>query len=163
MLIRNFGYWVPFINALGGIQFHIGSQKITMLGLFKALTTLFVLLSAANLVCGIALLMRKPVSQEDFILLNHPSGKGVYGGRIVEMGLLYVRMQTRDGTTELLPNEKFMSQKIVKLSYSDRRVRLHLGLGISYDSDVKNAIFVAKEAALTVEIVFCRTPSPCAM
>jgi small-conductance mechanosensitive channel len=68
-------------------------------------------------------------------------------------------MQTRDGTTELLPNEKFMRQKIVKLSYNDRRGRLHLGLGISYDADVKKAIFVATEAALTVDPVL-QDPQP---
>jgi hypothetical protein len=36
MLIRSFGYWIPFINALGGIQFNIGSQKMTLLVKEKA-------------------------------------------------------------------------------------------------------------------------------
>ena len=133
---------LAFAGGAAGFMIGVGLQEI-----------------GSNLVCGIALLLRKPISQGNLILLDHPLDKGFYVGKIIEMGLLYVRFVTRDGTSELMPNEKFMTQKIVNLSYNKNRVRIHLPLGISYDSDVRDAVFLAKEAALNVDRVL-QDPQP---
>ncbi len=113
----------------------------------------------SNLICGIALLIRKPVSQGNVILLTSPNGQRQYLGKISFMGLLYVRIKTRDDTAELIPNEKFMTQKIVNLSYKDNRFRLQIEFGNAYESDIKKAISLAESAARSVERVLA-SPEP---
>lgn len=113
----------------------------------------------SNLVSGIALLIRKPVTQGDFILLEKPSGGASYTGKVQSMGLLYVHLETRDATKESIPNELFMTHKVKNISYRNNLLRLHIPLGISYDSDAKNAIALAEAASKTVGRVL-GTPEP---
>lgn len=112
----------------------------------------------SNLVSGIMLLISKPIRQGDVIALE----KGFLGtsyGWITRIGLVYVRVATRNGTLELVPNEVFVAQKIENLSLSDNLVRLNIPVGISYGSDLTKAISLAKSAALSINRVL-KIPEP---
>jgi small-conductance mechanosensitive channel len=104
----------------------------------------------SNLVSGITLLIRKPVTQGNWIMIEKPCGGGSYLGRVESMGLLYVHVVTRDAIEELIPNEIFMTHKIVNISHRNNLIRLHLPFGISYHSDVNKAIDLAVAAAKSI-------------
>ena len=113
----------------------------------------------SNLVSGIVLLIRKPINQGDMILIEEGFGSISGFGRIKDLGLLYVHVSTRDGTSEFIPNETFVTQKIVNASRTKKQIRLHIPFGISYASDLHQAMALANEAAKSIDRVLT-TPEP---
>lgn len=95
----------------------------------------------ANLISGIILLMDKSVKPGDVISL------GTTYGEIRTLGARYVSVITRDGTEHLIPNEELISQRVENWSFTDRKLRIRMPIGISYDSDVRRAIELALEVA----------------
>jgi small-conductance mechanosensitive channel len=112
----------------------------------------------SNLVSGMMLLLRKPIRQGDVVAFEK-SFAGISWGWIDEIGLMYVKVATRDGVLQLIPNEAFVTQKIENLSYDNDLVRLHIPLGISYASDLKKAITLALAAAMSIDRVL-KIPEP---
>jgi small-conductance mechanosensitive channel len=59
-----------------------------------------------------------------------------------------VSVNTRDGIEHLIPNENLITQRVENWTYSSTRKRLKIPVGVHYDSDVRKAIQLCKEAAL---------------
>ena len=112
----------------------------------------------SNLISGIMLLISKPIRQGDMIAFEKSFG-GVNWGWIMQMGLNYVQVGTRNGSLLLIPNEVFVTQKIENLSYDDNLVRLKMPIGISYGSDLNKAITLAVQAAMNIDRVL-KVPEP---
>jgi small-conductance mechanosensitive channel len=112
----------------------------------------------SNLISGIMLLISKPIRQGDMIAFPKGFG-GASWGWITQMGLNYVQVATRHGSLLLIPNEVFVTQKIENLSYDDNHVRLHIPIGISYGSDLKKAIALAVQAAMSIDRIL-KVPEP---
>ena len=107
----------------------------------------------SNLVSGIILLADKSVKPGDVISV------GDHFGRVEHMGARYTLVDTRDGREYLIPNEDFVTQRVVNWSYSSDLVRLEVKFGTTYASDPRKTQKVAIEAAQGVERVV-KTPSP---
>jgi small-conductance mechanosensitive channel len=112
----------------------------------------------SNLVSGIMLLSRKPIRQGDVVAFEK-SFAGVGWGWITDIGLMYVKVATRDGVLVLIPNEAFLTEKIENLSFDNDLVRLHIPFGISYASDLKTAVALAEAAAMNIDRVL-KIPEP---
>jgi len=95
----------------------------------------------ANLISGVILLMDRSVKPGDVIAINQ-----TYGW-INTIGARYVSVITRDGIEHLIPNEQLISNPVENWSYTDRNVRQRLPLGVSYESDLRQAIDLAIQAA----------------
>jgi small-conductance mechanosensitive channel len=104
------------------------------------------------------LLLRKPIRQGDVIVFAKSSAGAIWGW-ITDIGLMYVKVATREGVLHLIPNETFVTQEIENLSYDDNLVRLHIPFGISYGSDLKMAISLAVTAAMSIDRVL-KNPQP---
>jgi small-conductance mechanosensitive channel len=107
----------------------------------------------SNLVCGIILLADKSIKPGDVISL------GENFGWIDTMGARYTSVVSRDGREHLIPNEDFVTQRVINWSYSNDRVRLEVRFGVSYASDPHVVRRLAIEAASTVPRVL-KTPEP---
>ncbi|MEW6454632.1 MAG: mechanosensitive ion channel domain-containing protein [Pseudomonadota bacterium] len=107
----------------------------------------------SNLVSGIILLADKSVKPGDVISV------GEHFGRVEHMGARYTLVDTRDGREYLIPNEDFVTQRVVNWSYSSDLVRLEVKFGTTYASDPHKTQKVAIEAAQSVERVV-KTPAP---
>lgn len=83
-----------------------------------------------NLISGIILLMDKSVKPGDVIAV------GETFGWVNSLGARCVSVLTRDGKEHLIPNENLITQEVENWSYSDRKVRIHIPIGVSYASDV---------------------------
>ena len=70
-----------------------------------------------------------------------------------------VSVITRDGKEHLIPNENLMTQEVENWSYSDRNVRIHIPVGIAYDSDLDLSQKLMMQAALDSPRVL-KSPRP---
>jgi small-conductance mechanosensitive channel len=101
----------------------------------------------SNFVSGIIILSDNSIKPGDTIEL------GETFGWIQELRARYVSVVTRDGREYLIPNEDFVTQKVVNWSYTDNFVRVDVAFGVSYDSDPHEVIRIALEATEKIERV----------
>jgi small-conductance mechanosensitive channel len=107
----------------------------------------------SNLISGLILLMDRSVKPGDVIAI------GDTYGWINSLGARCVSVITRDGTEHLIPNEELISHRVENWSYTNRLIRLRMPIGIDYESNVRQAIGLATEAALKVNRVL-QKPGP---
>jgi len=98
----------------------------------------------SNLVSGIILLADKSIKPGDIITL------GDNWGWVDTMGARYTSVVSPDGREYLIPNEDFVTQRVINWSYSNERVGLDVKFGVSYASDPHQvrALALAAVAAL---------------
>ena len=103
---------LAFFSGAVGVGLGFGLQKIV-----------------SNLVSGIILLADKSIKPGDVISV------GDSFGWVSSMGARYTSIVTRDGREFLIPNEDFVTQRVINWSYSNDEVRLDVAFGVSYASD----------------------------
>jgi small-conductance mechanosensitive channel len=97
--------------------------------------------TVGNLIAGIILLMDRSIKPGDVIAV------GDSFGWVNKIGVRAVSVLTRDGKEHLIPNENLMTQEVENWSYSDRKVRVHIPVGVAYASDLKLAQELMLQAA----------------
>jgi small-conductance mechanosensitive channel len=127
---------LAFFSGAVGVGLGFGLQKIV-----------------SNLVSGIILLADKSIKPGDVITV------GDNFGWVDSMGARYTSIVTRDGREFLIPNEDFVTQRVINWSYSNDEVRLDVRFGVSYASDPHKVCALAIEAAKSVERVLV-SPEP---
>ncbi len=127
---------LAFFSGAVGVGLGFGLQKIV-----------------SNLVSGIILLADKSIKPGDVITV------GDQFGWVTNMGARYTSVDTRDGREILVPNEDFVTQRVINWSYSNYNMMLKSTFGVSYDSDPHRVIEVAVAAAKSVPRVI-DDPSP---
>ena len=98
----------------------------------------------SNFVSGVIILLDKSIKPGDTISLE-----GTFGW-IRELRARFVSVVTRDGREYLIPNEDFITQRVINWSFSDNLVRLDVNFGVSYDADPHEVSQLAIEAAMSV-------------
>jgi small-conductance mechanosensitive channel len=113
-----------FSGAVGiGIGF--GLQKVT-----------------SNFISGLILLFEKSIEQDDLIELND----GTYGF-VQHTGARYTLIETFDGKEIMIPNEDFITNRVINWTYSNSNGRVDIELGVSYNSDLELVQKIMLEAA----------------
>ncbi|RWL10106.1 MAG: mechanosensitive ion channel family protein [Mesorhizobium sp.] len=98
----------------------------------------------SNFVSGIIILLDKSIKPGDTISLE-----GTFGW-VRELRARFVSVVTRDGREYLIPNEDFITQRVINWSFSDNLVRLDVNFGVSYDADPHKVSELAIKAAMSV-------------
>ncbi|QDY99687.1 mechanosensitive ion channel family protein [Nitratireductor mangrovi] len=98
----------------------------------------------SNFISGIIILLDKSIKPGDTISL------GDTFGWIRELRARFVSVVTRDGREYLIPNEDFITQRVINWSFSDELVRLDVEFGVSYDANPHKVSELAIAAAVTV-------------
>ena len=101
----------------------------------------------SNFISGVIILLDKSIKPGDTISLNETFGW------IRELRSRFVSVVTRDGREFLIPNEDFITEKVINWSFTDKLVRLDVDFGVSYDSDPHLVSKLAIEAAESVDRV----------
>ncbi|HEY7580872.1 MAG TPA: mechanosensitive ion channel domain-containing protein [Acetobacteraceae bacterium] len=107
----------------------------------------------SNLVSGVILLLDRSIKPGDVIEID-----GTYGW-VSTLNARYASVLTRDGKEYLIPNEDLITQRVTNWSFSNDLIRLHVKVGISYQSDPHQAIRLALEATRDVPRVLSE-PAP---
>lgn len=95
----------------------------------------------SNLISGVILLMDKSIKPGDVITVEN-----TYGW-VNKLGARYVSIITRDGIEHLIPNETLITEPVSNWTHSDANTRLRVPLGVHYDTDLKLATRLGRQAA----------------
>lgn len=109
----------------------------------------------SNLFSGMLLLMDKSITPGDIIEIENT---GTYGW-VNHMAARYTEIVTHDNKSYLIPNEDFITQRVINWSHGNRLLRLEVKFGVHYNSDPHKVIAIAIEAAKKPERVV-DTPTP---
>ncbi|ATW02587.1 mechanosensitive ion channel domain-containing protein [Sphingorhabdus sp. YGSMI21] len=97
-----------------------------------------------NLIAGIILLMDRSIKPGDVIAVGN-----TYGW-VNKIGVRAVSVLTREGKEHLIPNEDLMTREVENWSYSSPNVRISIPVGVSYNTDMDQAIDLMKQACVDV-------------
>ena len=111
-----------------------------------------------NLIAGIILLMDKSIKPGDVINIADQAGNETFG-QIRRIGIRAVSITTRDEREYLIPNENLMVNQVENWSYSSKKVRMQVPVGVAYGCDMKLAQELMLEAAKSCARVLV-SPAP---
>jgi small-conductance mechanosensitive channel len=109
----------------------------------------------SNLVSGILLLLDRSIKPGDVISVDDTYGK------VSTLGMRFASVITRDGHEHLIPNEEFITTKVINWSYSDSSVRIKKMIGVSYGSDIRLAQKLVIDAAESIDRVVTSPATRC--
>ncbi len=109
----------------------------------------------ANFISGLILLYDKSIKPGDVVEVAD-----VYGV-VNEMGGRCVSVVTRDAKEFLIPNEDLITHQVVNWSYSSRRLRIKVPVGVSYDADPHACIRIIVDAVKGAPRVMTVPPPVC--
>lgn len=99
---------------------------------------------ASNFISGIILLMERSIRIGNLVELDN----GTFG-HLRKLGARASIVETFDGKEVMVPNEDFITSRVVNWTYSSDKTRIDIDFGVSYNCDIHQVPELAKEAALT--------------
>ncbi len=108
----------------------------------------------SNLLSGMMLLVDKSIKPGDVIELE----TGAFGW-VDHMGARYTEITTRDRKSFLIPNEDFITQKVINWSHNTSLIRLETSFGVDYSHNPHEVKRIAEEAAVKPDRVV-KEPAP---
>ena len=103
----------------------------------------------SNLFSGLLLLTDQSIKPGDVIELEQ---SGTFGW-VNNMAARYTEIVTRDNKSYLIPNEEFITQRVVNWSHGNSLVRLEIPFGVHYKSNPHEVTEIATKAAATPDRV----------
>lgn len=85
---------------------------------------------ASNFISGLILLIERPVQVGDRVAV------GDLTGDVKKISLRTTIVETTDRVSILVPNANLLENEVTNWSYGDKRVRIHVPVGVAYGSDV---------------------------
>ncbi len=116
--LKTFGVDLTALAVLGGavgVGIGFGLQKI-----------------ASNFISGIILLFEKSIETGDIIEID-----GAIYGTVKRFSGRYTLIQCFDGKEIMMPNEEFIVSRVTNWTFSDKRARIRLSIGVAYSSDLE--------------------------
>ena len=108
---------------------------------------------ANNLVSGVIILLERPIRAGDFVNL------GDLVGTVERVGPRSTEIRTLDLVTIIVPNSEFIESKVINWSHGHPLSRLHIPLGVAYETSIRQLRSAVLEAAHTHPEVL-RFPKP---
>ena len=94
----------------------------------------------SNLFAGLLIMLERPIKIGDRIEVD-----GIEGD-VTEIGARSTTVITNDNIAIIVPNSKFVTEKVINWKYNDSNVRFRVPVGVAYGSDAR------KVEALLIEI-----------
>ncbi|MFT4662831.1 MAG: small-conductance mechanosensitive channel [Patiriisocius sp.] len=152
-------YLVKFIGWFVSVFVALKVMGINITGLILGSTALLVGLGLGlqnifkDLVSGIFLLFEGSVKIGDVI-----EADGVIG-KVMEINFRSTEVMTRDDVIIIIPNSKFVAEKVVNWTHESEQVRFTVSIGLAFGSDVEK-IFEVLEGAMSVDPRISKLPKP---
>lgn len=113
--------------------------------------------AVSNFTSGIMLLLDKSIKPGDVISVGN-----TYGW-VKSLNARYVSIETQSGVEHLIPNEDLIVQRVENWSFSNKRVRLNVPVGVHYQADVKLAMRLCAQAAAQASRTLAEPKPRCLM
>jgi small-conductance mechanosensitive channel len=107
----------------------------------------------ANFVCGLVLLVERPIRVRDRITMA-----GVEGN-VRAVNFRSTLIETNDNISVIVPNSEFINSKVINWSIGDPKVRIHVPVGVAYGSNLETVTKALLGVAAETEGVL-KQPSP---
>jgi len=129
LLVKYFTWTVVMVACLEIIGIHvtilIAGSAALLVGLGLGLQQIF-----QDLVSGVFILIEGTIKVNDVIELDGMVGK------VLSVNLRTSKVVTRDGIVIIVPNHKFIVEKITNWSHNSESTRFKVDVGVAYGSDV---------------------------
>lgn len=139
-LLKYFIYTIAFIVVLQnlGLQMTLilGGAAALLVGVGLGLQQTF-----NDFFSGIVLLFERSVEVGDVLQV------GAEVGTVRNIGLRASQIEGRNNKIIIVPNSKLVNDNVVNWSSNDDKVRFHLNVGVSYDSDAEEVKSLLVQAA----------------
>ncbi len=160
-VLRLIHYLVITLGILFALKTAFGLDLTTLAVVFTALSVgigFGLQFIAGDLASGFILLFERPVRVGDFVTITGPDSK-LTEGRVQSINLRTTIVMTNDHIAAVVPNSKLVNQTLINWSYGERRSRIAIPIGVSYDSDVDLVTQTLLQAAEGIEHVM-EEPKP---
>lgn len=107
----------------------------------------------ANFISGILLLFEQSIRPGDVIEINNKVG------RVEKLRIRSTTVRTNDNVEIIVPNQALLTSSVTTYTHSDRSVRIHIPVGVSYKSDPVEVRQVLLGAARRHGLVRANPPS----
>jgi len=142
---------IAFILLAGAVALSATGVDLTALTVFSGAVGVGIGFGlqkvVSNFIAGIIILLDKSIKPGDTISL------GETFGWIRDLRSRFVSVITRDGREYLIPNEDFITERVVNWSFSSEYVRIDVDFRASYDDDPHEVVRIAIDTAQTIERV----------
>jgi len=95
----------------------------------------------SNFISGIILLFERPIRLGDRVTVGETLGD------VMAINMRSTTIRSLQNVSIIVPNSEFISAKVVNWSHHDPKIRLDLGVGVSYESDLDNVLTALREVA----------------
>jgi small-conductance mechanosensitive channel len=142
-LQRIINYTIGVIGAIVAFQF-IGID-------LSGLAVIFGLLSVgigfglqnvtSNFISGLILLFERPIKVGDRITVGDTEGD------VTAINMRATTIRSVNNISIIVPNSEFISERVINWSYGDKKVRIDIDVGVSYNSDLDTVLRTLGEIA----------------
>jgi len=144
-------YVAVFVTALGVWEVNLSGLLIGA-GFAGIVLGMAARQTLGAVLAGFVLMFARPFEIGDWVKI------GENDGIVTDITIVNTRIQTFDGEYVMLPNDYVGSEEIINRSRKGR-IRLHVEVGVDYNSDVDHAREVAKDALSDIDDVLT-VPQP---
>lgn len=106
-----------------------------------------------NLISGLMILFERPFHLDDLVEV------GTVRGRVSDIGLRSSVVRDMQGIETLIPNSSFLEQNVTNWTYSNKRVRFSVQVGVAYGSDTRTVRDILLEVGARHGLVL-KDPAP---
>ncbi len=107
----------------------------------------------SNIFSGFIILLDDSIKPSDIIQLEDKFGT------VNHLGARYISVIAWDGTEHLIPNEEFITSRVINWTHSNKRILILMDIGVSYNSDIKRVSELILDSTKEFERVLT-TPAP---
>ena len=107
----------------------------------------------SNFVAGLILLFERPIKVGDRVTV------GGVEGDVMDINIRSTTVRSLNNIDIIVPNSEFVSAQVVNWSHGDRKIRLDIEVGVSYQSDLDTVLRSLREVALENPEIL-RDPEP---
>lgn len=129
LLTKYFVWFISILASLSVVGIDLGTLVLgstaLLVGLGLGLQHIF-----KDLVSGIFLLFEGALKIGDIIEVDNVIGQ------VLEVNLRSCELKTRDDVIIIVPNSKFLEEKVVNWSHDSEQVRFTVEVGVAYGSDI---------------------------
>lgn len=152
LLVKYFVWVISLVIMLDSIGIKVsvllaGSAAL-LVGVGMGLQNIF-----SDFVSGLFLLFEGTIKVKEIIEVD-----GIIG-QVEEINLRNSKLITRENVTIIIPNSKFVTEKVINWSHNHGSVRFMVDIGVAYGSDVEEVITIL-EACMKDMSMIESSPSP---
>jgi small-conductance mechanosensitive channel len=95
----------------------------------------------SNFVAGLILLFERPIQIGDRVLVGDTEGD------VLDINIRSTTIRSLKNVSIIVPNSEFVSSNVVNWSHGDKKIRIDVEVGVSYQSDLDTVLHCLKEVA----------------